>query len=103
MLTLNHDAQVWPAEGGVGVLSNLDLALRVDEEHGGLREGVLSLPDVAGVADIQAPSVHVGQPQAIRNAVSDLLGLCGGSQAVQLQTPSRVRYGVCTIPPRIAK
>ena len=85
VLTLNHDAQVRPAEGAVGVLSHLDLALRVDQEHGWLGEGVLSLPDVAGVADIQAPPVHVCQPQAVGNAVGDLLGLCGGAQAVQLQ------------------
>ena len=84
LLTLNHDTQVRPAEGAVGVLSNLDLSLRVDEEHGWLWEGVLSLPDVAWVTHIQAPSVHVSQPQAIGNAVCDLLGFCGGTQAVQL-------------------
>lgn len=83
-LTLNHDTQVRPAEGAVGVLSNLDLALRVDEEHGWLWERVLSLPDVARVAHIQAPSAHVSQLEAVGNAVGDLLGLCGGTQAVQL-------------------
>lgn len=85
MLTLNHDTQVRPAEGGVGVLSNLNLALRVDQEHSWLWEGVLSLPDVTGVADVQAPLVHVSQPEAVSNAVGDLLGLCGGTQAIQLQ------------------
>lgn len=84
-LTLNEDTQVGPDEGGVGVLSNLDLALGVDQEQGGLWEGVLSLPDVAGVADVQAPLVHVCQLQAVGNAVCDLLGLSGGPQRVQLQ------------------
>jgi len=84
VLTLNHDTQVRPAEGGVGVLSNLDLALRVDQEHSWLWEGVLSLPDVTWVADVQAPLVHVSQPEAVGNAIGDLLGLCGGTQAVQL-------------------
>ena len=92
-LTLNHDTQVGPAEGGVGVLSNLDLSLGVDQEHGWLWEGVLSLPDVARVADIQTPLVHVCQPEAVGNAVGDLLGLCGGTQAVQLhETTSRVSF-----------
>lgn len=89
-LTLNHDTQVRPAEGAVGVLSNLDLSLGVDEEHGWLWERVLSFPDVARVADVQAPSVHVSQPEAIGNAVGDLLGLCGGTQAVQLHSRNTV-------------
>lgn len=83
-LTLNHDTQVRPAEGAVGVLSHLDLALRVDEEHSWLWEGVLSLPDVAWVTDVQPPPAHVCQLEAVGNAVGDLLGLCGCTQAVQL-------------------
>lgn len=86
--TLNHDAQVRPAEGGVGVLSNLDLALGIHQEHSWLREGVLSLSDVAGVAHIQTPLVHVSELQAVGNAVGDLLCFCGGTQRVQLQPTS---------------
>lgn len=88
-LTLNHDAQVRSAEGGVGVLSNLDLALRVHQEHSWLWEGVLCLPDVTGVADVQAPLVHVGQLEAVGNAVGNLLCLCCGTQRVQLQQTTK--------------
>ena len=77
MFTLNHDTQIRSAEGAVGVLGNLNLPLRVDQEHGWLRERVLSFTDVTGVADVQAPLVHVCQPEAVGNAVGDLLGLCG--------------------------
>ena len=97
-LTLNHDAQVRPAEGGVGVLCNLHLALGVHQEHSWLWEGVLCLPDVAGVADVQAPLVHVSQLEAVGDAVGDLLGLCGGTQRVQLQNRhSRVANVDCCI------
>ena len=94
-LTLNHDTQVRPAEGAVGILSNLNLSLRVDEEHGWLWEGVLSLPDVAWVTHVQTPPVHVSQPEAVGDAVGDLLGLCGGTQAVQLHNTDTPQIRVC--------
>ena len=55
-LTLDEDAQVGAREGGVGVLADVDVPLRVQQEHGRLGEGAVGLAHIPGLADEEAPS-----------------------------------------------